>query len=71
MRLSKKNTNLKNLTKKKNEDKSDRKKNDGGWNVNKKLNFFSQMKYIATKRMGTKFKKWKKKSNDDEIEINF
>jgi hypothetical protein len=30
MRLSKKNTNLKNLTKKKNEDKSDRKKNDGG-----------------------------------------
>jgi hypothetical protein len=48
------------LTKKKNEDKSDRKKNDGGWNVNKKLNFFSQMKYIATKRMGTKFKKWKK-----------
>jgi hypothetical protein len=31
------------LAKKKNEDKSDRKKNDGGWNVNKKLNFFSQM----------------------------
>jgi hypothetical protein len=30
MRLSKKNTNLKNLAKKKNEDKSDRKKNDGG-----------------------------------------
>jgi len=47
------------------------KKNDGGWNVNKKLNFFSQMKYIATKRIGTKFKKWKKKSNEDEIEINF
>jgi hypothetical protein len=30
MRLSKKNTNLNNLAKKKNEDKSDRKKNDGG-----------------------------------------
>jgi hypothetical protein len=30
MRLSKKNTNLNNLAKKKNENKSDRKKNDGG-----------------------------------------
>jgi hypothetical protein len=36
-----------------------------------KINFFSQMTSIATKRIGPKFKKWKRKSNGDEIEINF
>jgi hypothetical protein len=60
MRLSQKNTSLNNLAKKKIKKiriKSDRKKQGSRVKCKQKINFFSQMTYIATKRIEPKFKK--------------
>jgi hypothetical protein len=60
MRLSQKNISLNNLAKKKIKKiriKSNRKKQGSRVKCKQKINFFSQMTSIATKRIGPKFKK--------------